>query len=184
MDKRFEKHLSQIALFILLLWIIHLMNVATGLWFTRFGIVPRTLVGLRGILFAPLLHGNWAHLAANSLPLAVMLSLFAISRRKSFWPITAVIWFFAGMLTWLIGRPHSVQIGASGLIYGLAAYLVTASFAHRDLRSALLAILVVFLYGGIVWGLLPSQPGVSWEGHLAGAFSGFLVATKVHTTKG
>ena len=158
------------------MFIIHAVNAASGGWPIQYGIIPRTILGLRGIAFSPLVHGDLNHLLANVPPLAVMLGLLSLNKPRSFWAITAGLWLFSGAVVWLIGRPGSVQIGASGLIYGLAAYLITAAWTTRDVRSAVVALIVVFFYGGIVWGLLPTQPGVSWEGHLSGAGAGFLVA--------
>jgi membrane associated rhomboid family serine protease len=166
----------QIGVLIAVMFIVHAVNAASGGWPIQYGIIPRTILGLRGIAFSPLLHGDLNHLLANVPPLAVMLGLLSLNKPRSFWAITAGIWLASGALVWLVGRPNSVQIGASGLIYGLAAYLVTAAWTTRDLRSALVAIIVVFFYGSIVWGLLPTKPGVSWEGHLSGAIAGFLVA--------
>ncbi len=168
--------LQQIGIFILVLFGVHLINFVSGMWLNRFGIIPRTFRGLQGILFSPLLHANWSHLAANAAPLAVMLCLVAFGSRQPMWPITISIWVISGTAIWLVGRPGSVQIGASALIYGLAAFLVTEAWVKRDLKSALVALLVIVLYGGIVWGLLPTRQGVSWEGHLCGVAAGILVA--------
>lgn len=175
MNRTSSNQVVQILCFIGALVAIHLVNVIVSMWFTQFGVIPRSVVGLRGILFSPLLHGNWAHLFSNLVPLGVMLGLLAFTRGRSLWPITGAIWVVTGIIVWLIGRPASVQIGASGLIYGLAAFLVITAWRQRDLKSAVAALVVIFLYGGIVWGLLPSQPGVSWEGHFAGAIAGVLV---------
>jgi membrane associated rhomboid family serine protease len=166
----------QILTFVVGLAVIHIVNAISGLWFNRFGVIPRSVIGLRGILFSPLLHVNWAHLTANATPLAAMLGLLAFSRGTALWPITAALWLGSGIAVWLIGRPGSVQVGASGLIYALAAFLLTTAWFQRDLKSAVAAGAVIFLYGGIVWGLLPTRQGVSWEGHLAGAVVGVLIA--------
>lgn len=166
----------QIAIFMVSLFAIQIVNSLTGMWLLRFGIIPRTTIGLRGIVFAPLLHVGWGHLMANAAPLAVLLGLLAFGSRQSFWMTTGMIWVLSGLGTWLLGRPGSVQIGASGLIYGLAAFLVVAAWQSRDLRLALIAFLVIFFYGGIVWGLLPTQRGVSWEGHVCGLIAGVMVA--------
>jgi membrane associated rhomboid family serine protease len=155
---------------------VHVVNIAGSMWLTPYGVIPRTFIGLRGILFSPLLHGDWTHLFANLPPLGVMLGLLAFVRGKYLWRIAGTIWVMSGIAVWLVGRPGSVQVGASGWIYGLAAYLVMYAWIQRDWRSALAAVTVVFLYGGIVWGLLPTQPGVSWEGHLAGAVAGMMIA--------
>ena len=174
------KTFTEIAAFMLLLFATHLVNLVTGMWFTRFGILPRSAVGLRGIVFGPLLHRDWSHLIANAAPLAGLLCIMAFSGWRALWPNTAAIWLISGTAVWLVGRPNSVQIGASGIIYGLAAFLIALGWLHRDAKSALGALLVIFLYGGIVWGLLPSKPGVSWEGHLCGALAGILVANLPH----
>jgi membrane associated rhomboid family serine protease len=166
----------QIAAFVALLFVIQLVNFVSGMWFTRFGTLPRTFVGLRGILFTPLLHGSWSHLMSNAAPLGVLLCIMALTNRHALWPNTAAIWLVSGIAIWLVGRPGSLQVGASGLIYGLAAFLIAAGWLHRDAKSAVAALLVVFLYGGIVWGIFPNRPGVSWEAHLCGALAGVLVA--------
>jgi membrane associated rhomboid family serine protease len=166
----------QIFCFLAGVVVIHCVNVLIGMWLTQLGVIPRSIVGLRGILFSPLLHRDWAHLIANAAPMGVMLCLLALSRGRYFWPTVAALWLASGIGVWLVGRPGSIQIGASGLIYALAVFLVATAWFQRNLKSALAAIVVVFLYGGIVWGLLPGRHGVSWEGHLAGAIAGVLVA--------
>ena len=175
MTQLFAKQVVQILCFLAVLVLIHAVNILSGMWLNEFGVMPRSVVGLRGILFSPLLHGDWAHLLANVAPLGVMLSLLAFSRGRLLWPITTAIWLASGIAVWMVGRPGFTQIGASGLIYGLAAYLVATAWFQRDVKSALAALVVIFLYGGIVWGILPMRPGVSWEGHLAGAVAGVVV---------
>ena len=175
MTRLLPKQIVQILGFLAVLVLVHAVNVLSGMWFTQFGVIPRTVVGLRGILFSPLLHGNWAHLAANAAPLGVMLGLLALARGSALWPGTGALWLGSGVAVWLVGRPGSIQIGASGLIYGLAAFLVTTARLQRDFKSAVAALVMIFLYGSIAWGLLPNRLGVSWEGHLAGAVAGILV---------
>jgi membrane associated rhomboid family serine protease len=176
MNSRQSNPFLQIASLIALLFLIHALNVLTGMWLVQFGVIPRSLIGLRGVLFSPLLHGNWAHLMANTVPLAVMLGLLSLTRTHPLWTTTAQIWTLSGLAVWVVGRPHSVQIGASGLIYGLAAFLITAAWTTRNFRAALGALIVLVVYGGIFWGVFPNKAGVSWEGHLCGALAGFLVA--------
>lgn len=146
----------------------------------QFGILPRSLRGLIGILFSPFLHGDAKHLGANAAPLFVLLTIL-------FWNLgyrpassLALIWFGSGLGTWLIGRGETWHIGASGLIYGLAAYLIAAGFLMKSWRSAIIAVVIFFLYGGIFWGVLPQDAHVSWEGHLSGAFAGIWAARKAH----
>ncbi len=176
MNRTQSNQFAQILCFIGILVLIHAVNVLSGMWLNDFGVLPRTLIGLRGVIFSPLLHGNWGHLLGNIVPLAVMMGLIAFIHVRSLWPVMIAIWIASGFAVWLVGRPGAVQIGASGLIYGLAAYLVVAAWIRREWKSVLAALVVIFLYGGIVRGLLPTHPQVSWEGHLAGAIAGGLVA--------
>lgn len=142
----------------------------------RLGIVPRTEAGLVGILFAPLLHLNFQHLLANSIPLLVLLAL--LFGNPAYAPVKtlAQIWLVSGVGTWLIGRGHSVHIGASSIVFGLAAFLITAGFRLATWRTLLAAVLVFFFYGGIIYGVLPQRGPISWEGHLCGAVAGAWAA--------
>jgi membrane associated rhomboid family serine protease len=146
----------------------------------RFGIVPRTAFGLVGIVFAPLLHLGFAHLVANAFPLWVLLIL--LFGQPAYFPeeTLAWIWLGSGLGTWLIGRGNAVHIGASSLIYGLVVYFIAAGWWMRNGRAVLLALAVLVFYGGIFYGLLPRHGMVSWEGHLAGAITGLLVARANH----
>ncbi len=144
------------------------------------GILPRTGRGLVGILFAPLLHLGFAHLSANTLPLFVLLLiLFA---ERSYRPVQTLAWIWvgSGFGTWLIGRGGAIHIGASSVIYGLVVYLIAAGWWMRSWRAVLVAAAVLVLYGGIFYGVLPQRGAVSWEGHLAGAVAGLLVARYQH----
>lgn len=148
--------------------------------FRLFGIVPRTTRGLVGILFAPLLHLGFDHLFANALPLLILLVLLFAQRRYHPERTLGLIWLGSGLGTWLIGRGNAIHIGASSVIYGLAVYLVTAGWWMRSWRFVIVALGVAFLYGGTVYGVLPQRGSVSWEGHLAGAITGWLVAWHSH----
>jgi membrane associated rhomboid family serine protease len=141
-----------------------------------YGIVPRTLRGLIGIPLAPFLHASLAHLVSNTIPLAVLLLLLAGSRANS-WTIVVAIVLWTGVLLWLFGRPAN-HIGASGLIYGLAGFLVVSGVYERRLVPMIMAIVVVILYGGtLLFGIVPSWGSqVSWEGHLLGAVAGGSLA--------
>jgi membrane associated rhomboid family serine protease len=166
--------------FLLVLFVVACLQAFTRLPLAAFGVVPRTLWGLNGILFAPLLHGSWAHLFANSLPLWILtLLLFADPRYKP-WSTLCVIWFAAGFGTWLIGRGGAIHLGASGIIFGEVAYLLFCGFLMRSWRAAFVALAVFVFFGGIFYGVLPQQNGVSWEGHLCGALGGFWAAWRTH----
>ena len=161
--------------FVALVWFIQLLNWGLDLGLERFGVRPRQWAGLPGILLAPLLHGGFSHLFANSLPLlvlgAVMLHLYPNSALK----VIPAVYLGPGIAVWLFARA-SVHIGASGLVYGLVSYIFVAGLIRRDKRAIAASLLVCFLYGALAWGVLPIEPGVSWETHLAAALIGLALA--------
>jgi membrane associated rhomboid family serine protease len=142
----------------------------------RYGILPRTEVGLLGIVFSPLLHANMQHLLANAIPLFVLLVLLLSDRTYRPYRTLIVVWLASGLGTWLIGRGEAVHIGASAIIFALAAFLITAGFFLKSWRSATMALLVFIFYGGIFYGVLPHAGPISWEGHLCGAVAGIWTA--------
>lgn len=172
------------TLFVLVLFAVKAAEMILHISLAGFGILPRTRWGLIGIVCSPLLHGNLAHLLANAAPLFVLLIILFWDRRyQPGWSL-ALIWIGSGFGTWLIGRSQAgpnpmVHIGASSLIYGLAAFLVSAGFLMSSWRAAFIAILVLILYGGIIFGVLPQNGPVSWEGHLSGALAGVWAARRV-----
>jgi membrane associated rhomboid family serine protease len=161
--------------FVVLLWIIHLMNWATGLDPRPLGVRPRTWSGLIGIVTAPLVHGDFAHLFANSLPLATMGVAMLFLYPRSSVRVLPAVYLAPGALVWLFGR-GSAHIGASGLVFGLVSYVFVAGLLRRDRRAVAASLLVAFMYGSMVWGVLPIEPGMSWETHLSAAAIGVLLA--------
>lgn len=161
--------------FVALIWLIGLLNWGLDLSLGRFGVRPRELAGLPGILLAPLLHASPSHLVANSLPLlvlgTVMLHLYSNSAIK----VIPAVYLGTGIAVWLFAR-ESVHLGASGLVYGLVTYIFVAGLIRRDRRAIGASLLVCFLYGTLAWGVFPIRPGVSWETHLAAALIGFTLA--------
>jgi membrane associated rhomboid family serine protease len=163
--------------FVGLLWVLELVdslllhNALNG-W----GIRPREIGGLWGVLLAPLLHGGFAHLLANTVPLVVLGWLVMVRRLSDFFAVTAIVWLLGGLGVWLLGPPHSVHIGASGLVFGYLGYLLLRGFFERSFGAILLSIVVGLLYGGALWGVLPSRPEISWQGHLFGFLAGVLAA--------
>lgn len=141
-----------------------------------FGIIPRQTDGLFGIFFAPFLHGGAAHLIANTVPILVLGMLIVLFHGRRFVLVTLIIIVISGLGTWLIGPANSVHIGASGLIFGFVGFLVTTAYYERSAASIILAVLVVALYGGIIWGVLPQGNSISWQGHLFGLIGGVLAA--------
>jgi membrane associated rhomboid family serine protease len=163
------------AAFVALLWAVLAFNWALDLDLQRYGVRPRDVHGLIGILVAPLLHANFAHLLANSLPLlvlgTVMLHLYSTAVVR----VILAAYLLPGIAVWLFAR-DSVHIGASGVAYGLFAYILVAGLLRRDRRAIAASLLVCFMYGALVWGVLPIEPGASWETHLAGALTGVVCA--------
>jgi len=161
--------------FVALIWLIDILNWALDLELQRFGVRPRRFAGLPGILLAPLLHGGPVHLIANSLPLLVlgtgMLYLYPNSAVK----VLPAVYLGPGIAVWLFAG-GSVHVGSSGLVYGLVSYIFVAGLIRLDRRAIAASLLVAFLYGSMVWGVLPIQPGVSWQTHLAAALIGIALA--------
>ena len=162
--------------FVALLWFIQILNWGLDLDLVRFGVRPRELAGVPGILLAPLLHSGFAHLATNTLPLFVlgtgMLYLYPNSSLK----VMPAVYLGPGIAVWLFARAPSVHVGASGLVYGFVSYVFLAGVLRRDRRAIAASLLVAFLYGSTVWGVLPIEPGVSWQTHLAAALIGCALA--------
>lgn len=172
-----ERILKPVIAFILLIWFIEVVDrllFSGGL--DQFGIIPRQFVGLRGIIFAPFLHGGFDHLLANTIPLIVLGILAFLRSGRKFWLITAIILLTSGTGVWIFGPAQSVHVGASGLIFGFFAYLVAVAYYDRSFPAIVIAILVILVYGGIFWGIIPQDNGVSWQGHLFGLIGGIIAA--------
>lgn len=158
-----------------LLWLILIVDSMLGLNLNRFGLRPREWSGLVGIFTAPLLHGGAEHLFSNTAPLIVSFAAILYLYPRSALRVIPVIWLGSGVLAWFIGR-NSLHIGASGFIYGLLAYVFVSGIVRLDMRSVGVSIIVWFLYGSMIWGVLPIRPSMSWELHLSGAIIGVALA--------
>jgi membrane associated rhomboid family serine protease len=162
--------------FVALLWLLEVVDTAAGHSLDGYGIRPRTTDGLVGVLTAPLLHGGFGHLVANTVPVLVLGFLVLVSGVGRGLAVTATIWVVAGLGVWLIAPAGTVHLGASSLIFGWLVYLMVRGFWSRRPGEAILGITLFLLYGGLLLGVLPGQPGVSWQGHLFGAVGGLLAA--------
>jgi len=162
-------------LFLAALWLVFLLDAMFGLRLNRFGLRPGSVPGLIGVLTAPLLHGNLSHIFSNSMSLVVSLTAILYLYPGSSVRVIPMIWLGSGLLAWLIGRP-SLHFGASGLVYGLLAYVFFSGILRRDMRSVAVSLLIGFLYGSMIWGVLPIRPHMSWELHLSGGLIGVLLA--------
>ena len=177
-----KKNLYWILGFVVLIWVIELINFSIGHRLSDWGILPRTLKGLKGIPLSPFLHASLIHTMMNTIPLAVLGGLVLLHGRQTFFEISIIIILVSGTALWLFGR-SSYHVGASGLIFGYFGYLVLRAWYDRSLKSFIIAFVTVFLYGGIMWGLLPTFSRISWEGHLFGLLAGILAARLEKTKK-
>lgn len=173
--------------FVALLWAVHVVNWIIGYGLNpAFGLIPRHVSGLDGVIAMPFLHASFAHLMVNTLPLLVMGGLLVATTTRALLSVNAVVIGLGGGLVWLFGS-FSIHIGASGLVFGWFGFLVARGLVDRSPITLGASLLVGVLYGSILWGVLPGQPGVSWEAHLFGVIAGvaaaFLVQTHVHAPR-
>ena len=146
-----------------------------GLDLVRFGIYPGEISGLRGVLFAPLIHGSFSHVFSNTLPLLILGTAILVGYPRSSKYVLPIMYFGVGLLVWIFGR-ESFHVGASGINFGLLSFVFVIGVLRWDKKAIALACLVFFMYGGMIWGVLPSEPGISFESHLFGAGIGVLCA--------
>ncbi len=159
-----------------LMWIIFIIDIILPVNFNSFGITPRTVSGLFGIAFSPFLHANFTHIISNSLPIFFLtFALLVFYQRIALrvWAMSAII---GGILVWLLARGYSTHIGASGVIFSLIGFLISSGMFRKTLKAFLVGVIVFFAYGGAIWGVLPTNPYVSWEGHLFGLIAGVFLA--------
>ena len=172
-----KTQLTIIGTFLAIFWGVEIINqIFFGDRLDIFGIIPRRIIGLRGIIFAPFLHADFPHLIANSVPFVILSWLVMLRNINDFFLVTFCSMLVGGTGVWLLAQPRSVTIGASILIFGYLGFLLFRGFFQRNAASIALSLLVFFLYGGMIWGVLPSTPRVSWLGHLFGFLGGILAA--------
>jgi membrane associated rhomboid family serine protease len=174
---RLRSRIGAVVAFLALLWILEALDQAIlhGS-LDGFGIRPRQASGLWGLALAPFLHGGFLHLMANSVPFLVLGSLVALRGMSELVEVTLTVMVLGGLGTWIFGEARSVHIGASALVFGYFGFLVTVGVIERRLLSMAVALVVTLFYGGLVWGILPSGSGLSWEGHLFGLLAGAAYA--------
>lgn len=180
MTRRIVSHVQQqfslLFSLVALLWLIEIANFLVGHRLNAFGIHPRTIIGLLGILVAPFLHGGFGHLLANTGPLLVLGWLILLRGADYFWQVTIFCALASGIGVWLFGASHSTTVGASGVIFGYLGFLLLRGFYEGSATSISISMLVGFLYGGVVFGIFPMKQGVSWEAHLFGFLGGIISA--------
>jgi membrane associated rhomboid family serine protease len=176
-----SKQVKIILWLFVILTAIELINLFSGRMLNQLGNIPRYIPGLKGIFLGPFIHGSLQHYFSNIIPVCIFTYLLLQYGFKRYVTVSLWIIICTGMLVWLFGRASS-HIGASGVIYGYFGYLLLAGFLSGKLKLMLISVLVAFFYGGLIWGVLPTSPFVSWESHLFGFLSG-LVAAKLWATK-
>ncbi|RCW42906.1 membrane associated rhomboid family serine protease [Halopolyspora algeriensis] len=167
-----------VAVFVAALYALEFLDIIVPVDLEANGIYPREIHGLDGILWSPLLHAGWAHLLANTVPILVLGWLTMAGGARQFVAVTALVWILGGVGTWLVGSEGN-HIGASGLAFGWLVFLLVRGFFTRSFAQIAVALVLFFYWGGMLWGVLPGRPGVSWEAHLFGALGGLLAARLV-----
>lgn len=182
MGDKILRNLKGICLLMIVLYGVLLVDVLIPFRVNSFGIIPRTQIGLIGIFTSPFLHNGLQHLISNSIPLVVMLLVLSVFYEKKWMPVVAFIVLIGGGLTWLFGA-HGNHIGASGLIYGLAGFLIANGIVEKNMKSLTITIVIGVLYGGLIFGVLPTNRLISWEGHLFGAIGGVISSFALRNKK-
>jgi len=168
--------------FVALMWVAHLIKIAGNFRWNIYGIYPREIEGLIGVFTAPLLHSGFKHLFSNTLPLFFMMTLIFLFYRRVSMTSFILVYIMTGLAVWLFGRPV-YHIGASGVVYGLISFVFWSGVFRKNLKSIVLSLVIVIMYSGYVEGILPGEPGISWESHLLGAVVGGGVAFMVRNIR-
>lgn len=165
-------------------WAVFVVNVALGGALLGLGVIPRTAIGLRGILFAPFLHGSLDHIVANSIPFLVLGWMVMLRDERHFIPVTLAGMLGSALMAWLLGAPGSVHIGASGVIFGYLGFLMLSGWYARSFGSIVLSAIVTLVWGSLVLGMMPGAPGISWQAHAGGFLGGVLAARAFRVRSG
>ncbi|AFY69039.1 Peptidase S54, rhomboid domain protein [Thalassoporum mexicanum PCC 7367] len=175
--KELKTQVTILGGFVAIIWIVQIINaVIFRGYLAQFGIIPLHIVGLRGIFLAPFLHGNFAHVAANTLPFLILGWLVIIRGVGEFFFVSVFAALIAGIGTWLIGGSNTVHVGASGMIFGYFGYLLLRGVFERNVISIVISVIVGITYGSLIFGVAPTEAGVSWQGHLFGFIGGAIAA--------
>jgi membrane associated rhomboid family serine protease len=176
--RELKSHILILGGLVGLMWFLEIADIALDGRLNYLGIIPRTGIGFRGIFFAPFLHQNFRHLISNSIPFLVMGWFVMLRGIPEFFKVSAIVLLCSGIGVWMFGAP-GLHIGASGVIFGYFGFLVSRAFFDRSVLSFSLALAVGLLYGSLIWGVLPTQYGISWEGHLFGFLGGIYAASQI-----
>ena len=183
-SKELKLQFQIIGAIVAIFWVVEIINqYLFGDRLDYFGIIPRNIVGLRGIILSPFLHADFNHLIANTFPFAVLGWFVMLQKTRDFFTVSLFSMLFSGVGVWLFAQPRSITVGASGVIFGYLGFLMFRGYFQRNVPSIALSLLVVFLYGGMIWGVLPSNPHVSWLAHLSGFVGGVWTAKMIAQKK-
>ncbi len=177
--KKFFGSLAIPALLVTLMWVVKVAEMAFSIDLSPWGLKPLNTQGLIGVLTMPFLHGSWEHLLTNTPAVLVLGTALYYCYPTLANPVMLVSWLASGLLTWCIGSPGSVHVGASALIYSLNLFLIVSGFIRRNRQLIVISLIMVFLYGSFIWGMIPAfakLQHISWEGHLSGAIVGVILA--------
>lgn len=172
---RFKISIEVASLITLLIWLVKLIEMVEGESFYRYGLLPRSFNGLIGVLTAPLIHSDFNHLFNNSITIFILTTGLVYFYRDLWYRIIIFSWIISGIMVWT-GARASYHIGCSGLIYSIASFIFFSGVFRKNINLMAISLLVVFLYGGLVWGVLPIFPQISWEYHLFGGLTGTILA--------
>ncbi|MGA1621296.1 MAG: rhomboid family intramembrane serine protease [Synechocystis sp.] len=179
-----QNQLTIIASFVAIFWVVELLDIFVfNHQLDRFGILSRNVVGLRGILFAPFLHGGLGHLIANTIPFIALAWLVMLQETSDFWIVTIITMIVGGFGVWLFSPGGTLTVGASILIFGYLGFLLFRGYFQRNIASIALSLFVFMTYSSALWGLFPSAPGISWQGHLFGFIGGAIAAKLIAKEK-
>ena len=182
--KSVVEELQVLISFVGLFWILEILDFFVfNHSLDQYGIQPHSIIGLRGILVAPFLHAGFGHLIANTIPFLTLGWLTMIQETSDFYIVSFLGIIIGGIGVWLFGAPNSIHIGASILIYSYLGFLLLRGYFQKNVPSIILSIVVIVLYGGLVWGVFPSQTGISWQGHLFGFMGGAIAAKLISNEK-
>mgnify|MGYP001257684511 CR=1 FL=1 len=168
-----------VGMMVAVMWAVEIVDLVPRTNFDSWGIQPREVRGVVGIVTMPFLHDGFGHLISNTIPFLILGSMIAVGGVARYFTVSAVITVVAGIGVWLLGPDGTVHIGASALVFGYLTYLLSRGFYERRISNIAVGLVVLFVYGGVLWGVLP-RPGISWQGHLFGALGGVLAARVVH----
>ena len=173
--RRFILSMVPPALILFFIWLVWIFSVADGIDLFYLGIYPRRTSGLPGIVMSPFVHANFNHLINNSVPFFFLLTAIFFFYQKVAWRVLFTSYLVTGSLVWIFAR-SSYHIGASGLVYSFASFLFFSGLVRHNINLLAISLLVIFLYGSMVWGIFPYKPDMSWESHLIGLVIGALLS--------